>query len=111
MNSEEYEDMINTAIEELTEVMFAAADRNHYKDRRIYAYRLPNNQDPLYNYVKGWEGFDLKPKLLEEYNEVVENPCSKEIGDLAWVLAMMLDQIRHSPSISKSDSSNKEELK
>lgn len=98
MNTDEYEDMINTAIEELTEVMFAAADRNYYKDRRIYAYRLPNNQDPLYNYVKGWEGFDLKPKLLEEFKEVIENPCAREIGDLAWVLAMMLDQIRHPPS-------------
>jgi hypothetical protein len=95
MNSDEYEDMINTAIEELTEVMFAAADRNHYKDRRGS------------EFVKGWEGFDLKPKLLEEYNEVVENPCSKEIGDLAWVLAMMLDQIRHSASISKEQEAEK----
>lgn len=108
MNLEEYEDMINTAVEELTEVMFAAAERNQYKDKKIYAYRLPNKQDPLYTYVKGWDGFDLRPKLLEEFKEVIENPCYREIGDLAWVLAMMLDQLRSKPI---SPSSNKGDTK
>jgi hypothetical protein len=82
VNQEEYEIMINDVIADFTEVVFAAAERNRYKDQRGL------------QLVKGWEGFDLRGKLLEEFKEVVEKPCTREIGDLGWVLAMMLDQIR-----------------
>jgi len=99
MNTEEYEVMINDLIADFTEVIFAAAERNHYKDERKY-WRY-SDSPPAIVMVKGWVGFDLKDKLKEEVDEVLENPSHKEIGDVAWVLAMMLDQLNtRSPTIS-----------
>jgi hypothetical protein len=88
VNREEYEVMINDVIADFTEVVFAAAERNRYKDAMDY---------PATRFIKGWKGFDLREKLLEEFKEVVEKPSTREIGDLGWVLAMMLDQIRSKP--------------
>lgn len=94
MEQEEYESMITDVLEGLTVAASNAAERNAHKDLRRYGYRLPDGKDPLYHFVKGWSDFDLREKLLEEFKEVVANPTSiNELGDLAWVCAMMIDQI------------------
>jgi NTP pyrophosphatase (non-canonical NTP hydrolase) len=81
MNLEEWKHMIEDTVDSLMMQTYAAAERNQYKDQRGYG-----------NWIRGWEGFDLNEKLKEEVAEVLQNPTPKELGDVAWVIAMMLDQ-------------------
>ena len=61
----------------------SAAQRNVFKDYNSF----------LDEYEKGWKNFDLAKKLQEEADEVLRNPTNKhELGDVAWVIAMMLDK-------------------
>jgi hypothetical protein len=83
VNREDYEVMITDLIADFTEAVCFAAERNGYKDRRKDA-----------SWVRGWHGFDLTDKLREEVEEVLQKPSISEIGDVGWVLAMMLDQLR-----------------
>lgn len=93
MSLEDYEVMISDMVEAFTRSIFAAAERNRYKDRR--------GGVPEFTYVKGWEGFDLRSKLLEEFKEVVKDPSVHELGDLGWVLVMMLDQAADSGRVEE----------
>lgn len=93
MNELEYEAMIEETISNLTNQIHKAAERNSHKDIR-YNYRYGEEFKVAY-LIKGWEGFDFRPKFLEELKEVVEDPNPSELGDLGWVLAMMLDNLVH----------------
>ena len=44
-----------------------------------------------------------RAKLKEEVDELLLNPCSHEIGDVAWVLAMMQDQINFKTQFLQED--------
>ena len=50
MDLKEYHHMVDDVIDSLTMRTYAAAERNMYKDQRVYG-----------NWVRGWEGFDLGP--------------------------------------------------
>ena len=86
MNKKEHDLMVMEVVESLNNTIYDAAERNSYKDIFIkYPERL--------EYCKGWATYNLTPKLDEELKELRNNPSPKEIGDVAWVLAMMLDQL------------------
>ena len=97
MNREEYEALKATVMADLAEEMIAAANRNVHKDEREY-WRY-TSMPPAIFYVKGWDGFNLKAKLREEVKEFLENPSPEEAGDVAWVVAMMLNQIKSKSTV------------
>ena len=89
MNRNEYNRMIYAVVDSLRAEALAAAERNEHKDIEAHNQRGNPSQ-----WCKGWEGYPLETKFLEEVVEVIRKPHDvKEIGDLAWGLAMMLDQI------------------
>ena len=97
MNYKEYKVMIMEVIESLNHEIYGAAERNSHKDI------LVNYPDQRLEYCKGWSTYWLAPKLEEELKELKENPSPKEIGDVVWVLAMMLDQILTSTSCTNNE--------
>ena len=83
MNFSEYQSLIEQMCARLARCARSAAYRNSSKDYNRH----------LDEYEKGWENFDLANTLEEETVEVVGNPTNEhELGDVAWVIAMMLDQ-------------------
>ena len=89
MNLSEYAAMVEKVADDLKAEALAAAERNSHKDVESH-----NSRGHPSRWCKGWEGYPLEAKFLEEVAEVIRNPRDAgELGDLAWVLAMMLDQI------------------
>ena len=86
----EYFDLRREVLHKASDAMEDAARRNEFKDQD----RGPILLDMPPQYRIGWKGFDLRNKLREEVDEVLESPTRDELGDVMWVCAMMLDSLK-----------------
>lgn len=89
MNYAKYYEVRRQVLHGASDAMEDAAKRNEYKDER----QGPPMLGWPSTYVVGWRGCDLKPKLMEEVDEVLRKPSRDELGDVMWVCAMILDQL------------------